>query len=52
MLRIGDLIGEADAADGQNHPGRQFFVALEAAAGDRVTHGFFDFALRGDADFF
>src|SRR5437879_2543372 len=43
-------MGEADAAEGEDHLGRQFFVALEAAARDRVAHRLLDFALRGDAD--
>src|SRR3954454_13848445 len=47
---VGDLMGEADAADGENHPGRQFLVALEAAGFQRVAHRLLDFALRGDAD--
>ena len=42
---------EADPADRQHHLRRQFFVAFEAAGGERVAYGFFDLALRGDADF-
>src|SRR5882757_8424418 len=45
---VGDLMGQVDAADGENHFGREFFVALEAAARDRVAHRLLDFALRGD----
>jgi hypothetical protein len=47
---VGDLVAEADAAHGQNHFGRQFFMALETAGFHGVTHRLFDFALRGDAD--
>src|ERR1700730_12438036 len=45
-----DLMGEVDAAEGENNFGRQFFVALEAAGFHGVAHRLFDFALRGDAD--
>jgi hypothetical protein len=45
-------MGKVDATDGQNHFGLQLFVAHEAAGGHYVTHRLFDFALRGDADFF
>src|SRR5271167_2075583 len=47
-----DLVRQADAAEGENHLGRQFLVTLETAAGKAITHRLFDFALRGDADFF
>src|SRR5258708_6937682 len=47
---VGDFVREADAAERQHHFGRQLFMALETAAGDRVAHRLFDFALRGDAD--
>jgi hypothetical protein len=33
---VGDLIGEADAAEGQDDFGGQLFVALEAAGRDRA----------------
>src|SRR6202166_1791203 len=42
---------QADAAEGQNHFGRQLLVALEAAVGHRVAHRLLDLTLRGDADF-
>src|ERR1019366_7219781 len=41
---------EADAAKGQDHPGRQLLMALETAVSDRVAHRLFDFALRSDPD--
>src|SRR4030088_606371 len=47
---VGDLVRKIDAADGENHFGRQFFVALETAGSDGVAHRLFDLALRGDAD--
>jgi hypothetical protein len=47
---VGDLMGEVDAAEGENHLGRQLLIALEAAARDRVADRLFDLALRGDAD--
>src|SRR3954463_8524687 len=48
---FGNLVGQADAAERQYHFRRQLFIPLETAGGDRVAHRFFDFALRGDADF-
>src|SRR5438132_2371719 len=45
-----DFMAQADAADGEHHFRRQFFVALEAAARDRIAHRFLDLALRSDAD--
>src|SRR5579872_211500 len=47
-----DLVRQADAAKRENHLRRQLLMALETAARDRVAHRLFDFALRGDADFF
>src|SRR4051794_19178390 len=47
-----NLMGETDATERQRHLCRQFLVALELAAGDRVANDLFDFALRGDADLF
>src|ERR1700704_107985 len=47
---VGDLVRKIDAADGENHFGRQFFVALETAGSDGVAHRLFNLALRGDAD--
>ena len=47
-----DFMGEVHAADGEDHPARQLFVALEAAVLDGVAHRLFDLALRGDADLF
>src|ERR1700738_5057074 len=47
---VGARGGEVDAAEGENHFGRQLLVALEAAARDRVAHRLLDLALRGDAD--
>jgi hypothetical protein len=47
---VGNLVAEADAAHGEDHFGRQFFMALEAAGLHGVAHRLFDFALRGDAD--
>src|SRR5689334_16128109 len=41
---------QADASDGEHHLGRQLFITLELAGGDRVAHRLFDLALRGDAD--
>ena len=46
----GDLVAQADLADGQHHLGLQRLVALDPAAGDRRADGAFDLALRGDAD--
>src|ERR1700746_1489293 len=47
---VGDLMRQADAAERENHFGRQLFVALETAGFHRVAHRLFDLALRGDAD--
>src|SRR5260370_33087914 len=47
---VDDLMRKADAAEGENHLGRQLFVALETAGRNRVAHRFLDLALRGDAD--
>src|SRR4051812_30570009 len=46
-----NLMREIHSADRQHNLRRQLFMALEAAGGQRVAHRFFDFALRGDADF-
>ena len=47
---VGDLMREIDAADGEHHFGREFFVAFEAAGFDGLAHRFLDLSLRGDAD--
>src|ERR1700694_2064805 len=49
---VGDVMRQADAADGQNNLGRQLLVALESSGLDRIADRLFDFALRCDADFF
>ena len=45
-----DGVVEPDLADGQHHLCLERLVALDLAGGDRVADGFFDLALRGDAD--
>src|SRR4051794_29010612 len=49
---VADLVGQADAADGQHDFRRQLLVTLQAAARERVAHRLLDLALRGDADLF
>src|SRR4029077_12452407 len=45
-----DLHRQADAADGEDHFGRQSLIAFELAAADGGPHRLLDLALRGDAD--
>src|SRR5262245_48641901 len=45
-----DLVGQFDPANHDHRLGRQFFIALETALGDRLPHRLLDLALPGDAE--
>jgi hypothetical protein len=45
-----DLVGQANAVDGQNDLRGQLLVTFQLAACKRIAHRLLDLALRGDAD--